>query len=425
MAKTRTDGDGSVYQLHTDACPAAVQVTGDDGKKRWERPKHPCKGKWQAVIVLGYRDGKPLRKKKTASTKSGAGAALRELQSQRDADELPAGKSLSVEQWMTYWFTKIAPRRCGDLTIAGYSTKVNHYIIPLLGHHKLDRLTPEHIEDAWDRLADTGNPVIDDPQPLSSSTIHQTHRILARALKVAVQRKRLRTNPAGSDSMDAPAKIEKEIVPIPRGDVDQLLAAAEGEVNEARWSCALGVGLRPGEALGLPWYDDRNPTIGGLDLDTGILRVRQTLKRVTGKGLIFGTPKSAAGNRDIVLPGELLERFRAHKKAQTEMRLKAGSAWVDSGLVFTMDDGRPIDPSVDSRRWRALELKAGVPHHRLYDARHSAATILLATGVGLRTAMDILGHSQQSMTLRYQHAVDELKVDAAAKIDAALWGQSS
>lgn len=414
MSKNRTDGEGSVYQLHTDACPPAEKVLGEDGKKRLVRPKHTCKGKWQAALVLGYKNGKAIRKKRTAATKSGAGQALRELREQLAADELPVGKSVTVEQWMNYWFKKIAPRRCGDLTIAGYSTKVNHYIIPLLGHHRLDRLTPEHIEDAWDRLADTGNPVIDDPQPLSSSTIHQTHRILARALKVAIQRKKLKVNPAGTDSMDAPSKVETEIVPIPRTEIDKILAAAEGTYNEARWSVALGIGLRPGEALGLPWSD--------VDLDAGVIRVRQTLKRVTGKGLIFGTPKSAAGKRDIALPPELLKRLKAHKKSQTATRLRAGSAWVESGLVFTMEDGRPIDPSVDSRRWRALLVSAGVPHHRLYDARHSAATILLAEGVGLRTAMDILGHSQQSMTLRYQHAVDELKIDAAKRIDSALWG---
>jgi len=387
--KQRSDGDGSIYY---DA----------------------ARNKWVGAFVLGYRNGKPIRKKVSANTKSGAATKLRDLREQVNADELPVGKSLTVEQWMNYWFKQIAPRRCGDLTIAGYSTKVNHYIIPLLGHHRLDRLTPEHIEDAWDRLADTGNPVIDDPQPLASSTIHQTHRILARALKVAIQRKKLKVNPAGADSMDAPPKVEKEIEPIPRAEIDKILKAAEGTMNEARWSVALGIGLRPGEALGLPW------TL--LDLDNGVLRVRQTLKRVKGKGLIYGTPKSEAGRRDIVIPPPLLERLRAHKKAQNEMRLKAGSAWVDSGLVFTLEDGRPIDPSVDSRRWRALLKKAGVPHRRLYDARHSAATILLATGVGLRTAMDILGHSQSTMTLRYQHAVDELKVDAAERIGAALWG---
>lgn len=389
MTKKRSDGEGSVY---------------------YDRSR----AKWVGAIVLGYRDGKPIRKKVSANTKSGASVKLLELRDRHQADELPEGKALTVEQWMRYWFTKIAPRRCGDLTLAGYSTKVNHYIIPLLGRHRLDRLTPEHIEDAWDRLADTGNPVIDDPQPLSPNTIHQTHRILARALKVAVQRKRLKANPAGGDFMDAPPLVEEEIEPISAADIEKILAAADTDPYGARWYVALSLGLRPGEALGLRWSD--------VDLDGGDIHIRQTLKRVKGKGLTFGTPKSAAGRRDQSIPAKTLEPLRAHKKRQAQDRLQAGSVWRDTGLVFTMEDGRPIDPSVDSRRWRALLESVGVPHQRLYNARHSAATTLLAQGVGLRAAMDFLGHSQSSMTVRYQHAVDEIKRDTAERMNRGLPG---
>mgnify|MGYP006192977425 CR=1 FL=1 len=58
---------------------------------------------------------------------------------------------------------------------------MNGYIIPLLGHHRLDRLTPDLIEEAWNYLADVGNPKKDDPDPLSANTVHQTHAILRRA----------------------------------------------------------------------------------------------------------------------------------------------------------------------------------------------------------------------------------------------------
>ena len=47
---------------------------------------------------------------------------------------------------------------------------------------------------------------------------------------------------------------------------------------------------------------------------------------------------------------------------------------------------------------------------------------MLLQGVDLRTAMAILGHSQIGVTMRYQHAVDELMKDAAAKMGAALYG---
>jgi integrase len=399
MTKRRSDGDGSLYCRHKKDCPERG------------REKAKCKCPWQAAYVIGWRDGKPVRKKVTGPTRNVARNLLDDLKAKYATEDLPAdGKAITVEQWMTYWYTRVLPRSgAKPYTLAGYNAKVNQYIIPLLGPHRLDKLTPEHIEDAWDRLRDEGNPTKAEPTPLSANTIHQTHRILSRALKVAVQRKKLRTNPAGASMMDAPPRVERELDVMAEDEVDKILDACRGQWNAARWNVALAIGLRQGEALGLRWDD--------VDLEAGILRVRQTLMRVTGQGIVFGTPKSTKSRRDIPLPASLLDNLKAHRKAQTEARLHAGSAWADSGLVFTHKDGRPIDPSVDAGRWRKLLAEAGVRHYRLHDARHSAGTLMVAEGVDIRVAMAILGHSQISVTMRYQHAADQLLVDAAQKLD--------
>lgn len=403
--KRQNDGDGSVYCRHKKDCP-------ERGK---EKPK--CKCPWQAAYVTGWRDGKPVRKKTSGKTRAQALAALRELKEKNGAGDLPSeGKAMSVEQWLTHWYKRILPRSgAKPYTIAGYNAKVNQYLIPLIGHHRLDKLTPEHIEDAYDTLRESGNPSrprYDDDGNLvglSPNTIHQTHRILSRALKVAVQRKRLRTNPAGADQMDAPAREETELDVMTEAQVDAILETCRGQWNAARWNVALALGLRQGEALGLRWED--------VDLDAGILRVRQTLIRVTGQGIRFGTPKSKKSTRDLPIPASLLDNLRAHRKTQNEKRLELGNHWTDSGLVFTLEDGRPIDPSVDAGRWRRLLEQAGVRHYRLHDARHAAGTLMLAEGVDMRVAMAILGHSQISVTMRYQHAVDQMLVDAAQKLD--------
>lgn len=401
--KRRSDGEGSLYQRHEKTC------TRRDGK---------CKCGWVGALVLGYRDAKPVRRKVSAPTRSGAATRLQELREQHRNEQLPAaGRPVTVEHWMRHWLTQIAPRKVGDLTIANsYTTKVEQYIIPLLGHHRIDRLTPELIEGAWDHLRTVGNPVSAAPRPLSDSTVLQTHRILARALKVAVQRKRLRVNPADSNAMDAPSAAEKEMSVLAVDQVQAILATCAGSRLEARWSVALSLGLRQGEALGLRWED--------VDLESGVLRVRQALKRVKGKGITFGPPKSARGRRDIALPAELLSQLKAHRRTQTADRLAAGELWRDTGLVFTREDGGPIEPSADAKAWRALLVQAGVPHVRLHDARHSAATLLLLQGVDTRVVMDILGHSQISVTMKYQHAVDQLKRDAAERVGAALWPSS-
>ena len=73
--------------------------------------------------------------------------------------------------------------------------------------------------------------------------------------------------------------------------------------------------------------------------------------------------------------------------------------------------------------WKALLKAAGVRDARLHDARHTAATLLLQQGVPARVAMEILGHSQISLTLgTYSHVVPELADEAAQRMGEALWG---
>lgn len=58
----------------------------------------------------------------------------------------------------------------------------------------------------------------------------------------------------------------------------------------------------------------------------------------------------------------------------------------------------------------------------MHDARHTAATVMLSLGVPARVAMQVLGHSQISLTLgTYSHVVPELAEDAAARMGEALW----
>lgn len=414
MAKKRTDGDGSIYQRHTKACDRPTNAKGVT------TCKCPWQGVWVATWKIDPETGKrtAVRRKVTGKSRPDAALLLRELQERERAGELPAS-GVTVGQWMHYWYTRVAPRRCKPHTIAGYRAKVD-YITALLGDHPLERLTPEHIEDAWDYLLDNGHPIaskaknrnengVPTPTPLALNTVHQTHRILCRALKVAVQRKKLKANPAGSDSMDAPPIVKGDIKPMTEAEVDAVLDACRGTWNSARWSVALALGLRQGEALGLRWED--------VDLDAGNLFVRQTLMRVTGKGLVFGTPKSDTSNRGVGIPPSLVAALRSHKATQSARRLEVGDQWVDSGLVFTMDNGAPIDPGVDYRRWRRLLADAGVRHYRLHDARHSAGTMMLAQGIDVRVVMATLGHSSLAITMRYQHTVDEMKKAAAAAMD--------
>ena len=194
-----------------------------------------------------------------------------------------------------------------------------------------------------------------------------------------------------------------------------MLAAAAGRRNAGCWSVALALGLRQGEALGLSW--------DAIDLDAATVSMRQALQRQAGRGLVLVKPKSRAGRRVVSLPDPLVDALRAHRAQQAQERLLAGSTWSDEhNLVFTQPTGRPVDPGKDYQEWRRLLEAAGVRRARLHDARHTAASLLLAQGVPARVVMEMLGHSQITLTLgTYSHVAPELQQEAAERVGRVLW----
>ncbi|MEP7054256.1 MAG: site-specific integrase, partial [Actinomycetota bacterium] len=338
-------------------------------------------------------------------TRREVGDKIRAATIARDSGSLvviQAGQS-TVAEWMTFWLESIASAKVRPSTLHTYGGYVRNRINPALGRHRLDKLQPEHLEAFYRASLDEG---------LAPATVLQMHRILSRALKVAMRRGRAPRNVA--TLVDAPTVHRTEVVPLTATEAKRVLTAASSERNAARWSVALALGLRQGEALGLTWED--------LDLAAGTVTIRRALQRRPGGGLVFVQPKSHAGRRTIVIPLPLVSALRRQLQAQRIERLSAGQLWTDAGVVFASPIGKPIDPRADHRSWQLLLDRAGVRRARLHDARHTAATLLLAQGVPARVAMQILGHSQIGLTLgTYSHVIPELAHDAAARMAEALW----
>ena len=362
-------------------------------------------GRWHGYVSMGLkRGGQRDRRHVSAMKRTDVVRKVRALEQQRDSGVMQAaGRAPTVAEWLAYWLDTIAIRKVRASTLQGYRGKVTKRIVPAIDHHRIDRLEPEHLEAWYLELADEG---------LAPATILQLHRILSRALKVAMQRGKIARNVCSL--VDAPSLRREEVVPFSTAEARTPLAAARGLRNEARWSVALALGLRQGGALALRWED--------VDLETGTLTVRRSMQRLVGKGLVFDEPKSRAGRRTIMLPNGLRDALHAHRARQLEERLAAGTDWQDHGLLFAQVNGRPIDPGSDWKSWKALLGRAELRDARLHDARHTAATLLLQQGVPARVAMQILGHSQISLNLgTYSHVVPELAQEAADRIDRALW----
>ncbi|MHB1511296.1 MAG: tyrosine-type recombinase/integrase [Acidimicrobiales bacterium] len=177
-----------------------------------------------------------------------------------------------------------------------------------------------------------------------------------------------------------------------------LLDAAEGDRLEAAYLLLLSYGLRRGELLGLAWPD--------LDSKTGTLAVRQSVhKRKSSRGQDGTYPggvadrvelaelKTRRSRRVLYLTPGIMTTLEHHASRQHDERVAAGSLWMDRGLIFTSLVGTPIDPDNFAKQFVRLCKTAGLGHWHPHEARHSAASVMLAQGVPLEEAR-IFGEPQ-------------------------------
>ena len=243
---------------------------------------------------------------------------------------------------------------------------------------------------------------------LAPATIEVIHRVVKMALKQAV-RWRLITRNVCEDVTPPRETQSRERQIVTPEQAQQLLAAAKGHRLEALITLTLATGMRRGELLALKWQD--------IEFKQRRLHVRRSANRLPG-GYRVTDPKTARGKRMITLPQFVLEALGQHRIRQLEAKLKAGPKWEEHDLVFCNIYGRFLSTSNLQVLFSTLLKQAGLPHMRLHDLRHSAATILLAMGVPIKVVQELLGHSSITITLNvYGHVLSSMQQEAMDKLD--------
>jgi integrase len=198
----------------------------------------------------------------------------------------------------------------------------------------------------------------------------------------------------------------KELRGIKRGrirtfsvdEVRQLLAEANtvrpmvSFRAQAQLACMVHLaalcGLRQGEILGL--------TAENVDFDRGVLLIRHNL----ALGDVLKGPKTSAGVRDVPLPD----------RAAAQLKAWIASYYIDNPrkLIFRTRTGAAVDAGNLHAPWKALLVRAGIPHSNFHALRHFHASWLVNHGMPITDVAKLLGHSHFDMTLQvYAHPVME------------------
>jgi integrase len=313
---------------------------------------------------------------------------------------------LSVDEYLNKWLEMAAKPRLRERTFDDYFEKLVRYVRPIIGSQKLADVRSLDVQSVYSAMA---------RRNLSPRTIRYTHAILGSAFKQAVRWNMLQRNPC--EGVELPRMERKEMQALSPEEVARFLAAAAEDDFNALFAVAVATGMRPEEYLSLKWSD--------LDLEARTVTVTRTLVWRKGGGWYFGEPKTARSRRTITFPEPLARLLKTHRARQAEIRLKAGADYANENLVFATFEGTPLNiRNLTTRHFKPILKRANLSKNfRLYDLRHTCATLLLAANEHPKVVSERLGHASITLTLdTYSHVLPSMQQAASDKLERILYG---
>ena len=314
---------------------------------------------------------------------------------------LPQSK-IALGTYLMTWLEEEHKHQIAHSTWKRYRALATLHIIPVIGKIPLRKIVPSDIQSVLTVMREAGQ---------SPRSQQQARALLSVALGEAEANDYIPSNPV--KKVRIPINRGQEIKPLTLEEVRRLLETYKESPMSARLHIALLCGLRQGEALGLRWQD--------IDLDSGVLEVRNQIQMIDGKLQLTGL-KTERSRRSLVLTSGSLESLKLHKQIIDRKRSGYGIQWKENGFVFPHLDGSPMQATLDHNEWkRALRL-CGIEKRRLHDARHTAATLMYAQGVGIEVISRALGHSSSAITSKlYVHSAIKPQIEAANLMSEALF----
>jgi integrase len=349
-------------------------------------------GRWRGSVSIGYGvDGRPKRKYVSGKTRAEVNRKVTTLRAQHQSG-IPIGTAVpTVKAFLEDWLETSVKPHTRQRTYDSYKSHVRVHLIPAIGRHKLDKLTPQHVTTMLAEKKAAG---------VSGAMLVKIRGTLRNALNEAMRMELVSRNVATLTR--APAVEAFEPKPLTPDELARFLAAAKDDRLEALFVSAVWLGMREGELLGLRWQD--------IDVDGKMLTIARQLQWTNEKPKrpVLTEPKTDRSHRRLPLPDPVVRSLIKHRTAQLEEKLEnrprwKGDAW---GLVFTTTVGTPIDASNLTKAYRATLERAHIDRRRFHDLRHSTGTFLAARNIHPRVIMEILGHSQISTTMNTYTHVD-------------------
>ncbi len=274
-------------------------------------------------------------------------------------------------------------------TVSDYDSALKQHVFPIFGDKPINIITVDDIEN-WLR---------DLMKIYSASRIKNIKIPFNQVFKKAIKKNLIDDNPFDRSDVvikksqtkdkdknkDKKKRNKNKIDPFSKKEIMQLIKSAEGQLRNYI-AIAFFTGMRPSEQIFLTW-DKVCFTKRAIWVDGAI----------TGKETDFerDLTKSISSYREIKLSSQALHYFKEQYKLTKS----------DNGAVFLNQYGKQYSSAqtIRDKHWKNLLEKTAIRKRRLYDLRHSFASINLSdkeNGLPLAYISYQLGHSDIEVTLK-------------------------
>lgn len=379
------------------------------------------KGVYHMKLSWVSAEGKRQRKSKSTElpergNKKRAQDMLIDFQREQEAELVANGnstKDILFTDYMKQWLEKMK-LQIRPTTYSGYHDNVYGIIIPYFKPMKLKLrdVTPKHIQDFYTKQR----------QRVKGTTVKSYHANIHKAFKDARKLQLIDSNPM--ECVDPPKKEPYHGQTYTVEEAQKILALISDTIFEIPITMMLFYGLRREEAIGLKWqnidFDNDTFLIAHTVTETKVDRHLQMVKE--------DLTKNSSSYRSLPLVAPVKELLLEKKQSIQEYRKLFRRSYYreDSDYVCVNEIGELIKPRTLSDNFKRIIRQNKIRNLRLYDCRHTAASIMLKSGVNMKQIQMILGHSDYATTANiYSHLDYSDKIPATETMKEIIYGKDN
>ena len=364
------------------------------------------------------------------------------------------GEKISFQEFSEQWLHDYVIRHMEDKTYALYEDYLHRHINPEIGHLKLSKVQPVHLNSLYNKLAlerKDGR-----AGGYSAKTIKDIHDIISSLYHTAVEWNIVADNPCSRVRPPKPERQNSDIKYFTLSEAQRFLnfldkgyqveIKAHDRVDDTGkkyhvdsyseskkiptqfklfFHIALFCGMRRGEIVALEWSD--------IDFEKSEISITKSTVSVKGRS-VTKKPKTKASIRKVSVPAHIVSTAKIYRKEQLQYRMSIGSQWIGDNYIFIQWDGKQMHPDTPYKTFKKIIAKYNetvgekekLPDIALHGLRHTNATLLISQNVDVNTVAGALGHSRASTTTDiYGHSLKKAKEEAAKKMESLFYQEQN